>query len=99
MAHISEDISVQWLANQLRRAHHKLSEQDWELAYGSVDVCLQATEHDGWLHVGDACYDTDHTGYWGQGTLTPEMYLSDFIELAEGMIAEAREDAQEDSDE
>lgn len=95
MANISEHINTQWLAAQLQRAQRAMSERDWELAEGSVDVRLQAFPYDGWLHVGDAAFDTDHNGYWGSGVLTQEQDFSDLLELAGVMIAEAREMASE----
>lgn len=92
---IAEEINAQWLAGQMQRVQRAMSERDWELADGYVDVRLQATEHDGWLHVGDASCDMDHTRYWGSGTLTPDQDFSDLLEMAEAMITEAAEMASE----
>lgn len=35
-----------------------------------VEVRLQVTEGGAWcLHYGDPCYDQDHRGFWGAGSL------------------------------
>jgi hypothetical protein len=54
-----------------------------------VEVRLQVVDGSWELHTGDPCYDTDHRGYWGAGTLTPD---TNCRELAAELIDEAEDD-------
>ena len=92
MGYLNDNISVSWLSYELYKAHRDTC---WEDCDGEVDVRLQATEHDGWLHVGDACYDTDHSGYWGAGVMTQDMDREALGQLAEDLIEQANEMAAE----
>lgn len=99
MTKICKDITVQWLANELRKAQREINwadvrdtDEPW------VDVRLQATEHDGWLRVGQACYDTDHSGYWGSSEIHEDDDYSALLSVAEDMIAQAEEMAAEDTE-
>lgn len=57
--------------------------------YG-LDVRLQVENDGNWsLHTGDAQYDTDHRGFWGAGTLVPDMTKAAIRELARELIDEA----------
>ena len=39
----------------------------------SIDVRLQVYDDAGYaFHSGDSCYDTDHHGYWGYGSVSPD---------------------------
>lgn len=93
MGHINDNISVGWLLAQLQRESRTIV---WGDCDGEVDVRLQATEHDGWLHVGDASFDTDHTGYWGVGVMTQDMGLEELGVLAEDLIQQASGAAAKD---
>ncbi len=54
-----------------------------------MDVRLQVLSSGRWyLHTGDPSYDTDHTGYWGDGFLAPD---TDCKELAKDLLDECKE--------
>lgn len=36
-----------------------------------LDFRIQLVDGVAFLHVGDACYDTDHSGTWGSGSVGP----------------------------
>lgn len=39
----------------------------------SIDVRLQVQSDGSWeLHTGDASYDTDHRGFWGASSVSPD---------------------------
>ena len=42
-----------------------------------------------WLHEGDSQYDTDHRGYWGHGSVTPDLDDADLSGLAIALMSEA----------
>lgn len=55
-----------------------------------IDVRLQCVDG-GWaVHEGDPCYDTDHRGFWGAGSLSPRTNVR---VLARDLIEEAKDDA------
>jgi hypothetical protein len=54
----------------------------------TFDVRLQMDDEGGWIiHWGLADYDTDHTGYWGSGTIAGSN--TNFAELAADLISQA----------
>jgi hypothetical protein len=54
-----------------------------------VEVRLQVTAS-GWaVRVGDPQYDTDHSGYWGAGTVAPK---TNCRELARDLVEQAKDD-------
>jgi hypothetical protein len=56
---------------------------------GWLDVRLQVEVSGAWgVWSGDACYDTDHSGYWGASSLSAE---SDVVEVARELLADVRE--------
>lgn len=52
-------------------------------------VRLQVSNGDWQLHVGEACYDTDHHGYWGDGEIAPDMTDLEVSDLAQELLDEA----------
>lgn len=66
--------------------------QEWRV--GVIDVRIQIFEDGGYaFHSGDACYDTDHSGFWGTWCVGHD---SDDVFLMEGardMVQEAMEEA------
>ncbi len=58
---------------------------------GYMDVRLQVYPNGQWcVRTGDACYDSDHRGYWGAGSLA---WDTDCEDLAAGLIDEAKDHA------
>lgn len=56
----------------------------------SIDVRLQVYADGRWaLRTGDSSYDQDHRGYWGAGSVSPDMKKSDVRSLAKELIEEA----------
>jgi len=59
-----------------------------------VDVRLQVQGEGGHqLHVGSAQYDTDHSGYWGSGTLNIPNSPAERVALAHDLVEQVLEDA------
>ena len=60
-----------------------------------MDVRLQLLDGSCHLHFGDAQYDTDHRGYWGQGLLDydwdEEEVKSHISQLVDDLIAQVEE--------
>lgn len=66
-------------------------EKDLDRDTEDVPVRLQVDNENGtWrLWSGDPCYDTDHKGSWGAGTISPEISPADRLELARELWMEA----------
>lgn len=66
----------------------------------SGDIRLQVAE-DGSsaIHTGDASYDTDHRGYWGASSITPDMTDDECAGVAYDLIlAASAEECKDDLD-
>jgi len=88
------EITVQWLVNELRKAQRDAhwadirdSDEPW------LDVRLQASESDGRLHVGDAQFDTDHSGFWGSSSICEHDDYDTLCDVARDLIDQVMEDA------
>jgi hypothetical protein len=79
--------SINDVAAELRDAKRHCSAEHND---NEVDVRLQVTGGGcWWVHSGDPCFDTDHGGYWGAGTVTPK---TNCRELARDLIDQAKDD-------
>ncbi len=57
-----------------------------------TDVRLQVYPNGQWqLHMGDASYDTDHTGFWGASSLSLYATRNSLKELARDLTEQAQE--------
>jgi len=57
-----------------------------------VEVRLQVYPDGKWaIRFGEPCYDTDHHGYWGAGTLSIDDPLNVVRDTATDMVREAEE--------
>lgn len=60
-----------------------------------IDVRLQVLNDSLELHIGDAQYDTNHLGYWGEATLDYDWEKNDLKanipELVEDLISQVEE--------
>lgn len=68
--------------------------RDWSLS--DTDVRLQVSQ-DGYgnLHSGDASYDTDHGGFWGEGMVTADDTDDDLRATARDLIDQVTDAAVE----
>ena len=56
------------------------------------DIRLQVLYNGSWrIHTGDSSYDTDHRGYWGDGTIQPSDTDAQCLEVARWLVECARE--------
>lgn len=66
--------TIKEVASDLRNINANIEDVDHDPEYDYIDVRLQVYPDGAWaLRVGDPCYDQDHHGYWGAGSL-PGIY-------------------------
>jgi hypothetical protein len=83
--------TVAEVAEELRAVQMGVAWDDIEEGEPGVDVRLQVGEGGSWaVHSGDASYDTDHSGFWGAGSLDA---ITDCDALAAELIEEAKDHA------
>lgn len=82
------DVAFQLLALSEQPMDETIEDEEGER---SMDVRLQVVDGSWTLNTGDASYDTDHRGYWGSGSITPDMSPEAARELADSLICEAAE--------
>lgn len=56
--------------------------------FDGIEVRLRVHNDEPQLLDGDACYDTDHRGYWGAGNVSPYDSDDDLERTAEQLIEE-----------
>lgn len=59
----------------------------------TLDFRIQLVGKVASLHTGDACYDTDHQGSWGAGSVGPHDEACDVWDALETAYDEAQDDA------
>ena len=68
---------------ELAKELYMISQFDFEeLDEEEIEVRLQLCDGSYNLLTGDPSYDTDHRGYWGCGSITPNMTMRECLELA-----------------
>ena len=71
---------------------HVCEEISWisDPGTGKIDVRLQIQENGSFtIHTGDACFDIDHSGFWGAGTMGFPRSPEDTIDLATKLVDQA----------
>jgi hypothetical protein len=82
----------QAIARELMDVIIGVPEEDLDGESG-IDVRLQVNRFGRWtVHSGDACYDTDHNGYWGSGLMCLTDTLADALITAAELIDQACDD-------
>lgn len=56
------------------------------------DIRLQYDLSTWWVHTGGPCYDTDHCGYWGASTVSPDDTDEQCKETVRDLINDVCED-------
>ena len=71
---------------------------DCEGESDSVDVRIQVASDGSWsIHSGDACYDTDHRGYWGASSIGQYDSAEELRSVAEDIIGQAMDSFHEEN--
>jgi len=88
-----EHVTAQWLAHCLKQIQRDTA---WEHVTDSdgnetwLDVRLQVANGDAHVHSGFPDYDLSHVGYWASQYLERDDDWARLLEIAQGMIEEAR---------
>jgi hypothetical protein len=84
--------SIKDVANDLSLINRESVDNDSdEEAYG-IDVRLQVTSDGSWfIHFGDASYDTDHRGYWGDSSVPGNGERFDAKAVARDLVDQVKE--------
>ena len=62
----------------------------------SIDVRLQVLANgDYYHHSGLPCYDTDHRGFWGAGSVSPSDGEVELIQIARDMVEQVLDSASQ----
>lgn len=98
-----EDVSVNWLASELRkeqqRANWEMIAPEPEEEAPMLEVRLQVYPNgEPYLRVGDPQFDLDSGGYWGAGYIAQGDTASELRQLARDLIQQARDQHAESAE-
>jgi hypothetical protein len=82
--------SIKAVAEEIAYANKQVNSAD--VGEDQCDIRLQVYENGNWvLRIGDASYDQDHKGYWGNSCIPGYPHRVNSREIAKDLIEQCRE--------
>ena len=92
-------VTLPWIIAQMRADQRtvewSLVEPD-EMGAKTIEVRLQLVDGDAVMHAGEACYDTDHRGYWGHAYITEDSGYEELLGQASYLLRQVEDAVAED---